>query len=234
MKIIEERYAWNGGLVYVTAAQKDRIILHHAASASCTAQDIHRWHIANGWTGIGYHYFVRKDGSIYRGRPELTVGAHTEGYNTSGIGICCEGDYSKEQQMSAAQKRSLAQLVCDIQQRLGITLIQRHCDLNATECPGLFFPLAEIMTLIHAKNPARSERACSVRVQMLQEGEASGAVKALQELLIGSGYDCGACGADGIFGADTARAVKVYQQQRKLAPDGIVGEKTWTCLLGAG
>ncbi|MCI8632372.1 MAG: peptidoglycan-binding protein [Lachnospiraceae bacterium] len=32
----------------------------------------------------------------------------------------------------------------------------------------------------------------------------------------------------------SARAVKAYQQQRGLAPDGIVGEKTWTCLLGAG
>lgn len=230
MKIIEERYVWNGGLVYVPAAQKDRIILHHAAAASCTAQDIHRWHLANGWTGIGYHYFVKKDGSIYRGRPELTIGAHTEGYNTSGIGICAEGNYSKEQ-MPTAQKQAIAQLICDIRQRLGITVLQAHCDLNATECPGLYFPLAEIKALAFGNSSNRSKSGCMVEVPMLSKEDEGTAVRALQLLLIGAGYDCGSCGADGIFGGDTESAVKAYQNAKGLASDGIVGSKTWGCLL---
>ena len=59
MNIIEKTYNWNGSLKNRTSTK--RIILHHAESKSCTADDIHRWHLANGWAGIGYHFFVRKD-----------------------------------------------------------------------------------------------------------------------------------------------------------------------------
>lgn len=67
---ISGRVSWPDG----TATR--RIILHHAAAVTCTPQQVHQWHLANGWTGIGYHFFVRKDGTVYRGRPEDTVGAH--------------------------------------------------------------------------------------------------------------------------------------------------------------
>ena len=51
-----------------------RIILHNADAKKCSAQDIHRWHKERGWAGMGYHFLVRKDGTIERGRPEDTVG----------------------------------------------------------------------------------------------------------------------------------------------------------------
>ena len=44
-----------------------RIILHHAEPSTCSIEDIHRWHLNNGWSGCGYHFLVRTDGSIYRG-----------------------------------------------------------------------------------------------------------------------------------------------------------------------
>ena len=69
MKINEVTYKWNGALT--KRRSTTRIILHHAAASKCTAQQIHSWHLANGWVGIGYHFFVRKDGSVYRGRPDL-------------------------------------------------------------------------------------------------------------------------------------------------------------------
>ena len=74
MQIIETTYKWAGTLARRSATR--RIILHHAAAVTCTPQQVHQWHLANGWSGIGYHFFVRKDGSVYRGRPEDTVGAH--------------------------------------------------------------------------------------------------------------------------------------------------------------
>ena len=51
MNIIEKTYNWNGSLKNRTSTK--RIILHHAESKSCTADDIHSWHLANGWAGIG-------------------------------------------------------------------------------------------------------------------------------------------------------------------------------------
>ena len=52
-----------------------RTILHHAEASNCTAEDIHRWHLNRGWAGAGYHFLVRKDGKVYRLRPEDCVGA---------------------------------------------------------------------------------------------------------------------------------------------------------------
>lgn len=69
-----------------TRKSTKRAILHHAEASKCTAEDIHRWHLQNGWSGAGYHFLVRKDGSIYRLRPENAVGSHAKGSNSDSIG----------------------------------------------------------------------------------------------------------------------------------------------------
>ena len=73
-----------------------RAILHHAEAKTCSAADIHNWHKQRGWTGAGYHFLVRKDGKVYRLRPEWTVGAHAAGANSDSLGICFEGAYNTE------------------------------------------------------------------------------------------------------------------------------------------
>lgn len=142
MQIIEESYAWSGNLVK-RGAKTTHLILHHAAASRCTAQDIHRWHLGRGWRGIGYNYFVRKDGSIYRGRPEESAGGHTEGYNSCGIGICFEGNFETEY-MSEEQREAGAELVADIVSRYPGIAVVRHKEVNATACPGKNFPTDEI------------------------------------------------------------------------------------------
>ena len=75
----------------------DYIILHHSGvKARHTAKDIHQWHKNKGWSGIGYHYFIDKEGNIFECRPRDTVGAHAKGYNENSIGVCFEGDFNKE------------------------------------------------------------------------------------------------------------------------------------------
>lgn len=121
-----------------------RLILHHAAAKSCTVQQIHQWHLNNGWAGIGYHFFVRKDGTIYRGRPENTVGCHASGGNSNSIGICFEGDYMSETAMPAAQKAAGKELVAYLKNKYGITKVQKHKEVSSTDCPGTYFPFTEI------------------------------------------------------------------------------------------
>ena len=87
-----------------------RIILHHAAAKSCTAQQIHQWHLDNGWSGAGYHFLVRKDGNIYRLRPENKVGAHASRSNSDSLGVCFEGDFMTET-MGETQRKAGAELV---------------------------------------------------------------------------------------------------------------------------
>ena len=75
----------------------DYIILHHSGVKSRhTANDIHQWHKNKGWAGIGYHYFISKEGVIYECRQRDTIGAHAKGYNANSIGVCFEGDFNKE------------------------------------------------------------------------------------------------------------------------------------------
>ena len=114
MKIIECNLPRNGN--FTRRSKTDEVILHHAEASSATVWDINDWHLANGWTGIGYHYYIRKDGSVYRGRPEWALGAHAVGHNDRSIGICCEGAYMTET-MPAAQLMSLKALRRDIMER---------------------------------------------------------------------------------------------------------------------
>lgn len=66
----------------------------------------------------------------------------------------------------------------------------------------------------------------------VRRGSRNRDVKALQELLNQLGYDCGS--ADGIFGVKTEKAVKAFQDDEFLVPDGIVGKNTWDALISPG
>lgn len=120
-----------------------RIILHHAAAKSCTAEQIHQWHLNNGWSGAGYHFLVRKDGNIYRLRPENKVGAHASGSNSDSLGVCFEGDFMSET-MGETQRKAGAELVSYLKSKYGISKVQRHKDVCSTDCPGVNFPFDEI------------------------------------------------------------------------------------------
>lgn len=72
----------------------------------------------------------------------------------------------------------------------------------------------------------------TVELRSLRKSCKGDDVEALQQLLIGYGYDCGKSGADGIFGNATLTAIKAFQTDNGLSADGIVGVKTWSKLLG--
>ncbi len=229
MKINEVTYKWNGTLS--KRRSTSRIILHHAAASKCTAQQIHSWHLANGWVGIGYHFLVRKDGSVYRGRPEDTVGAHAGNNNYDSIGICFEGSFDKEQ-MGEVQRKAGSELVAYLKGKYGITKVQKHSDVNATGCPGAHFPFATIAKDGTADKPAQSTAGGFTAVfPQISRRDKGDKVRVLQELLLGRGYYLGIYGADGDFGAATWTAVAQFQAANGLAADGIVGEKTWRKLL---
>ncbi|NFV48472.1 N-acetylmuramoyl-L-alanine amidase, partial [Clostridium botulinum] len=114
-------------------------------------EDIHRCHKENGWSGIGYHFFVRKDGSIYKGRPEGVLGSHCKGHNQNSLGICAEGDYMKEF-MPQTQKNAIINLCKYLCNKYGITDVRGHKEAPySTNCPGTNYPLQEIKQAINGK-----------------------------------------------------------------------------------
>ena len=72
----------------------NKIIVHCSATKSSQnigATEIDEWHIARGWSGIGYHYVIVRSGAIEIGRDIDSIGAHAKGFNTGSIGICLIG-----------------------------------------------------------------------------------------------------------------------------------------------
>ena len=142
MNIVEKSYSLNG--VLKKRIKTDTIFLHHASAKTCTPEQVDSWHKQRGWTCIGYHFLVRKDGTIYRGRPENVVGAHASNHNNTSIGICAEGNFEIEI-MSEVQKRALIELVSYLRKKYNISKVLRHKDIGATDCPGKNYPFEEIV-----------------------------------------------------------------------------------------
>ena len=140
MDIIKTDYKWNG--TFATRSETKYIILHHRAGNG-DSESIHKQHLAQGWTGIGYHFYVRKDGSVHRGRPLGTVGAHCQGQNSCSIGICFEGNFETET-MPEKQIRAGARLVGYLLTLFPSAEVKRHRDMNATQCPGKNFEFDKI------------------------------------------------------------------------------------------
>ena len=94
------------------------IIVHCSAvrpNETSSAKKIDEWHKDKGWKGIGYHYVVRRDGSIEKGRPDEQVGAHCVNHNRHSIGVCYEGGLNSNGEdadtRTEAQKRALVSLI---------------------------------------------------------------------------------------------------------------------------
>ena len=151
MNVITVNLPTTGG--FVRRGRTDEIILHHAEASHASVEDINQWHLERGWTGIGYHFYIRKDGRIYRGRPEWAVGAHAKGHNDKSIGICVEGSYMTET-MLKAQFDALVGLVREEMAKYPGAKVLRHKDVNSTDCPGVNYPWK---ALLAALSPEKKE-----------------------------------------------------------------------------
>ena len=234
MQIQESKLQFNG-----TAASREKttaIVLHHADAVSCSIEDVHQWHLGNGWIGCGYHFLIRKDGSVWRGRPIDWVGAHTKGANDFSVGVCFEGSYeSKDAVMPEAQLQAGRELVCYLLLQYPGAAVKRHKDYCSTDCPGRHFPFAEIAQGASAAPEQPSKPSVPAQPEshtLLVKGSKGEEVRAMQRRLISLGYSCGKYAADGSYGPETVFAVQSFQMDNGLAIDGKCGAKTWAALEG--
>ena len=146
MTITEKYYNFSSPLE--KRKNTDFIILHHAAAKVCSADDIHRIHQSNGWSGIGYHYFVRKDGTVFSGRPVGKIGAHCIGKNSESVGVCFEGNFEKEE-MPVTQFEAGKELIAYLKGIYKDAKVKKHSDFNATVCPGKNFPFNKISSPVY-------------------------------------------------------------------------------------
>ena len=143
MNIIQSNIKFNGDLS--KRNKTTRIILHNSGTTvRQSVETIHEYHKSKGWAGIGYNYYVRRNGDIYTGRQDNTVGAHALNNNSNSIGVCFEGNMNEEY-LSNEQILAGKELVTYLKQKYDINTVQRHSDVGQTDCPGKNFAFDEIV-----------------------------------------------------------------------------------------
>lgn len=123
-------------------ASTTHIIIHTAAwPGDPSSAEIRRVHVEeNGWDDIGYHYIIRKNGTVEQGRPELNRGAHCVdmGMNSCSIGICLSGHHDQEY-LKSDQLNALLNLCRSLMDFYSVPLknILGHRETGAVKtCPG--------------------------------------------------------------------------------------------------
>ena len=217
----------------------ERVFLHCSASDSPNHDDIEvmrRWHTdpkpqGRGWSDVGYHFFIKKDGEIQDGRPLERTPAAQAGNNTGSIAVCLHG--LALENFTQAQYRSVIELCNQIRDAYdGMVTFHGHCEVSAKSCPVI--PYREVLGLDdrgemaapQTADPGTAPAPTAPTLRMMDRGPA---VARLQDLLVAKGEDLV---ADGIFGRMTHEAVIRFQVDNGLAADGIVGPSTWKALEG--
>ncbi|BDB00695.1 N-acetylmuramoyl-L-alanine amidase [Clostridium botulinum] len=73
------------------------LVVHHTECNGWTIEMLNEFHRdEKGWAGIGYHYYISKDGQIFKGRPDDSQGAHVSDYNKNSLGIAFQRNYDKD------------------------------------------------------------------------------------------------------------------------------------------
>ena len=137
-----------GSLTPLKPARVDAIVLHHMAHETAGVKTIEQWHINQGWSAIGYNYWIDYEGTVYEGRG-FNVGAGVANENGHIINIGFQGDYHNDSsKMPDAQFNAGIELIEHLYNVLGKKVaIKGHRDFGGSVCPGQYFPFNEIASL---------------------------------------------------------------------------------------
>jgi N-acetylmuramoyl-L-alanine amidase len=120
------------------------LIVHCSATPEgkdYSVDTIRQWHLQRGFSDIGYHYVIYRDGSIHIGRDESIIGAHCTGHNTNSIGVCyiggCASDgKTPKDTRTTEQKQSLVKLLKELKTKYPQASIHGHRDFANKACPS--------------------------------------------------------------------------------------------------
>lgn len=139
----------------------DYIAVHCSATGpkqDIGAADIDRWHRKQGWQCIGYHFVIKRDGTVEEGRELDKIGSHVQNFNAISVGICMAGGVkdgdpnTPENNFTEAQFASLKKLLLELKQKYPKAHIQGHRDFPAVKkaCPS--FDVAKWLKSVDISN----------------------------------------------------------------------------------
>ena len=112
------------------------IIIHCSATRETqdyTPEQLKHDHLARGFIDVGYHFYIRKDGTVTKHRRLNEVGAHCRPFNRCSIGVCYEGGLDAngkpKDTRTLKQRASLAGLLLDLHRQFPKAVIRGHCEM---------------------------------------------------------------------------------------------------------
>ncbi len=136
----------------------DMIVVHGSFSKpdmDIGVDEIRQWHLEKGWSDVGYHHVIRRDGTVEAGRSEDRQGAHAKAVNSHSLGICLVGGMDSfgagDCNYTFDQYQSLWNLIYEmIVRHPTITSVVSHRDVDkrGKTCPDFdaseFYPMPEV------------------------------------------------------------------------------------------
>ena len=122
--------------IYMPADSVSYIIIHCTATRETqdyTPEQLKHDHLQRGFIDVGYHFYIRKDGTVTQHRRLNEVGAHCRPFNRCSIGVCYEGGLDAngkpKDTRTLKQRASLIALVLDLHRQFPNAVIRGHCEM---------------------------------------------------------------------------------------------------------
>ena len=120
----------------------NKIIVHCSSTKEgrdFDIEDVRNWHVkGNKWKDVGYHYVIKLDGTVQKGRDVSVVGSHAYGHNKNSIGICYIGGLDSEgnakDTRTKQQKDALRSLYLELFNLYQCEIIG-HNEVSKKSCP---------------------------------------------------------------------------------------------------
>ena len=123
--------------------EQTKYVLVHCADTppgmDVGVKEIREWHLERGFSDIGYHYVIRRNGDVESGRPLADIGAHCKasGRNHDSIGVCLVGGAGGEFDFTRRQLKALEDLIYELSFAYPGIQIAGHRDFETEKkCPG--------------------------------------------------------------------------------------------------
>ena len=205
------------------------LILHHSVTpdhGADTVRSIQRFHMdTRGYADIAYTWlYSPTHRTFFIGRGPGVSGAHTRNHNRTAHGLCVLGNFEVSK-----PPRHVIDDLADFARWHGTAWgpprFTQHLDYSATLCPGRH--LSAMVRDINLYAEAEMTPPSNPQPELpptIRLGDRGDDVKLLQQAVMPH---------DGMFGPQTERELRAYQQANGLTVDGICGPQTWRSILGA-